>query len=134
VSRKYFQGNTGNITAAIWLIGLGILALTDQWWPGILILIGLSMVAKAVIPVAEGVSKTLRPSDNEDDYSYLEEPLSGEVTPAPARVPEAPLQVKVSKTLPSSCPMCGAPVDARKIKHSASGAPSCSYCDAKLAV
>lgn len=138
MSSKYFQGNRGNITAAIWLIGLGILALTDQWWPGILILIGLSMVARAVLPADEESPRLPRSRNDEDDYSYLEEPLTGEDDPHPP-VAETPLQVRVadpepslSSDLPSSCPMCGAPVAARKVKRNPSGAPLCSYCGADL--
>lgn len=32
----------GKLSGAVWLIGLGILFLTKAWWPGILLLIGLS--------------------------------------------------------------------------------------------
>ena len=137
MSRNRYQGTRGNITAAIWLIGLGILALTDQWWPGILILVGLSMVINAVLPVTDEASKPARPYVNEDDHSYLEEPFT-EDDPLPP-VPEPPLQVRVDESessftgaLPSSCPMCGAPVDARKLKLAPSGAPLCGYCDANL--
>jgi hypothetical protein len=140
VSRRYYRGRRGNIIAAIWLIGLGLLALTDQWWPGILILVGLSMVVNAVIPAAErpprrpGPPRPSRPpAGREDDYSYLEEPFPDEGEP--------PLQVKVPDpkpaqkgVLPSNCPMCGAPVDAAKITHSPSGAPLCAYCEADLTI
>ena len=138
MSRNRYQGTRGNITAAIWLIGLGILALTDQWWPGILILVGLSMVINAVLPATEEASRPARPYVNEEDHSYLEEPFVEENDPLPP-VAEPPLQVRVADpeppfigALPSSCPMCGAPVDSRKVKRAPSGAPLCGYCDANL--
>ena len=138
MSRNRYQGTRGNITAAIWLIGLGILALTDQWWPGILILVGLSMVINAVLPATEEASRLLRSPVDEDDHSYLEEPFAEDDDPLPP-VSKPPLQVRVDDpeqsftgALPPSCPMCGAPVDARKVKRDSSGAPLCGYCDANL--
>jgi hypothetical protein len=132
-----YRSRRGNITAAIWLIGLGILALTDQWWPGILILIGLSMVVNAVMPAGE---RPPRPgADETKDHSYLEEPFPDADEPPPPPPPEPPLQVKVpdkkpafSGDLPSHCPMCGAPVEASKVKRDPSGAPICAYCEASL--
>ncbi len=38
------QNGWGSAQAGIWLIGIGILALTDFWWPGIMFLIGFSML------------------------------------------------------------------------------------------
>jgi hypothetical protein len=40
----------GNVIAFIWLIGLGILILLDFFWPGILVVIGISMVARRFYP------------------------------------------------------------------------------------
>ena len=138
MSGNNFKGRRGNITAAIWLIGLGILALTDQWWPGILILVGLSMVVNAVIPAVDGTPRPSRPISDEEDHSYLEEPLVEADGPLPP-VDQPPLQVQIadpepsfSGNLPSNCPMCGAPVDAHKVKSDFSGASLCSYCGANL--
>jgi hypothetical protein len=34
-----------NLQTGIWLIGIGILALTNFWWPGIMFVVGLSVLA-----------------------------------------------------------------------------------------
>ena len=38
-----------NLQTGIWLIGIGILALTNFWWPGIMFVIGLSMLMSGSI-------------------------------------------------------------------------------------
>jgi len=35
----------GGITAGLILIGIGVLALTDRWWPGIMVVIGVAVIA-----------------------------------------------------------------------------------------
>ncbi len=39
--------NRKNVIAAVWLIGLGILFMIGYIWPGILILIGITMIVNA---------------------------------------------------------------------------------------
>lgn len=38
-----------HLQSAIWLIGIGILFLTGDWWPGILIVIAISILAELVL-------------------------------------------------------------------------------------
>jgi len=38
-----------NVQTGIWLIGIGVLALTNFWWPGIMFVIGLSALASGSI-------------------------------------------------------------------------------------
>jgi hypothetical protein len=38
-----------NLQTGIWLIGIGVLALTNFWWPGIMFIIGLSALASGSI-------------------------------------------------------------------------------------
>jgi hypothetical protein len=40
--RRGFGVEWGGITGGIWLIGIAVLAVTGWWWPGVLVLIGLS--------------------------------------------------------------------------------------------
>jgi hypothetical protein len=42
------RGMLGGLQSMLWLFGIAILAWTDAWFPGILILIGLSSLLKAV--------------------------------------------------------------------------------------
>ncbi|NLE51217.1 MAG: hypothetical protein GX613_07400 [Chloroflexi bacterium] len=43
------DGTWGGVKGAIWLVGIGVIALLDVWWPGILILIGVSMLAETLV-------------------------------------------------------------------------------------
>ena len=39
----------GQITGGLWLIGLGLLFYSGQWWPGILFLIGISSIVQGLV-------------------------------------------------------------------------------------
>lgn len=39
----------GNLQSAIWLVGIGILFITGDWWPGILFVIAASILAEIAI-------------------------------------------------------------------------------------
>lgn len=39
----------GKITGGVWLIGLGLLFLTRQWWPGIMFVIGVSAIVEGLV-------------------------------------------------------------------------------------
>jgi len=42
--RSRFSVEWGGITGGIWLIGIAVLAVTGWWWPGIMVLIGISVL------------------------------------------------------------------------------------------
>jgi hypothetical protein len=62
------KGFWAGIQGAVWLIGLAILFATDQFWPGILILVGLSIVAGALVRPPGLESKSKRGLSPDDDY------------------------------------------------------------------
>lgn len=68
------KGLWAGIQGAVWMIGLAILFVTDQIWPGILILIGLSIIAGALVrpPGLESKPKRGAPPE-EDGYEEPEE-------------------------------------------------------------
>lgn len=47
--KQKMTGPWRNLHVAVWLIGLAILAWRGWWWPGILVLVGISIVYKGVI-------------------------------------------------------------------------------------
>jgi hypothetical protein len=108
---------------AIWLIGLAIMFLTGFWWPGILILIGLSILVAAIwkenagetIPDAGFDTQPVQPFSNPPPV--IPTPLV--ITPA-ANTPRYDL-------LPSNCPRCGAPVRSNEVKWAGTH-PTCAYC------
>ena len=46
--RGGFSVEWGGIMGGIWLIGIAVLAVTSWWWPGIMVLLGLSAILGAV--------------------------------------------------------------------------------------
>ena len=62
------KGFWAGIQGAVWLIGLAILFATDKLWPGILILIGLSMIGGALVrPPMLDKEKNKRDLPSEED-------------------------------------------------------------------
>ncbi len=126
-----------NIQAAIWLIGLGILWLTGQWWPGILILIGLSMVAKSFVrsaepeepaapePTLDAAPMPAAETRSEPEDRFEAEPIPPETAPAPAAQGD-------TRRLPNRCPMCGAPVQPADVVWRSANDPACAFCSANL--
>lgn len=118
---------SGSVRAAVWVFGIGVIAMFDFWWPGILFLIGLSFLLGAVFPDKE---KT------EDAYSdKLEEPSPA---PQPSQAPhpnEFPQPVPPSTPpsssrgwLPARCPACGAPLTPTEALWIDDTHAECSYC------
>ena len=46
--RGGFGVEWGGIMGGIWLIGIAVLAVTGRWWPGIMVLVGLSAISGAI--------------------------------------------------------------------------------------
>ena len=46
--RGGFSVEWGGIMGGIWLIGIAVLAVTGWWWPGIMVLVGLSAILGAI--------------------------------------------------------------------------------------
>ena len=75
------KGFWAGIQSAVWLIGIAILFILDIFWPGILILIGLSMLAGGLVrpPMLEGEAKRKRGlllevgEDKYEDYEDYED-------------------------------------------------------------
>ena len=69
------KGFWAGIQTAVWLIGIAALFAFDIFWPGILILIGISMLAGGLVrpPGMEGKRKRGLPlpleADDEDEYA-----------------------------------------------------------------
>ena len=53
-------GVWGGLKARVGLIGLGVIALLDIWWPGILILIGVSILVETLARPAAAAEKAKR--------------------------------------------------------------------------
>jgi hypothetical protein len=114
---------------AIWMIGLGVLMLWGHWWPGILVLIGVSMIFGAFW-------KESAPQTLEDLESPTIPPVQSASVPPVVRmpvVPPAPVNaVHRLDLLPANCPHCGGPIRSNDVKWTGPQAAACPYCGSTL--
>jgi hypothetical protein len=111
--RTRLTGSWRALHGAVWLIGLAILFLTGWLWPGILMLVALSLVIEALL-------RQFAP------HAFEEESPAGAPPPAPS-VPEHRLDL-----LPSNCPKCGGPIRGHEVKWTGPQSADCPYCGANL--
>ncbi len=133
------------IGTAIWLIGLGILFYTGYWWPGIIILIGVSMVVNSLVSADWGnrdqaVIEDIKPYPTEptDPFSSpLEQPEPAAVetlNQVPELVKDATNgSIRYTGWLPASCPSCGAPVNPAQVVWQGAQTAQCTYCGSPIA-
>jgi hypothetical protein len=112
-----------NLHAAVWLIGLAILAWRGWWWPGILVLVAISMVIEAIL--MQVAPQAFEKTDQPQPPPIASEP------PAPSavtsQVPGHPLEL-----LPSVCSRCGGPIRGHEVKWTGLESADCPYCGANL--
>ncbi len=129
---------SANINAAVWLIGLGLLWLTDLWWPGILILIGASMLVQVLVSPsgpAEVISPKNEPPAPQEavEQEKAEDIWDDDETETPAFI--QPLDAgHDAGLLPQNCPACGGPVaeNAHKVEWLDAKTAKCPFCDFAL--
>lgn len=126
--RRKLVGPWRNIHGAVWLIGLAILAWKGWWFPGILVLIAISLVL-------EGILMATAPQAFEAEETAM--PTAPE-TPAPAPAPSpapAPAPAVVehrAELLPSTCPNCSGPIRGHEVKWTGPQSADCPYCGSNL--
>lgn len=126
-----------NVLAAIWLIGLGILFLFGNIWPGILILIGLSMIVSAYLK-DEPVKTPVDPAAPVEPVVMVEEesvePAGDESLPA-VLAPEGE-RLYLASRLPEKCPACDAPMKANgeKLVWHEDKSFACMFCGYRVSV
>ncbi len=119
-----------DIHAGVWLIGLAVLFFTGFWWPGILVLVGLSLVLQWVF------SQASSPQVFEPERPTIPRSPVPPAAPAPAQA--APIvvtqaaPVRPAQALPSACPRCGGPVRAYEVKWTGPRSALCAYCGSAL--
>lgn len=134
--RKKLIGPWQSLHGAVWLIGLAFLALTDWWWPGILLLVAASLVIEALL-------KQFAPQAFEKDEQVLAQsqpiaPPSSPSTPSssssmPSSSPATPSNPKHRlELLPSVCPSCGGPIRGHEVKWTGEQSADCPFCGMNL--
>lgn len=125
-NKKKLAGPWRNVHGAIWLIGLAILALKDWWWPGILVLVALSMLLEAAL--MQFVPHAFKEEEEDKDKTP-----TTPAAPPTAQTPAAPATAEHrTDLLPSTCPKCGAPVRGNEVRWTGSQSAECSFCGANL--
>lgn len=134
-----------NLLLGIWLIGLGILFLVGHVWPGILILIGISMIVSAYmkdesVVTPTGAPATPEPAAAAEKNSASDAAEEGVVETAVEPLPDilAPEAEKLylASRLPEKCPACDAPMKtmAEKMSIHDDQTTACLFCGYRLKV
>ena len=145
--RTKLVGPWRNIHGAVWLIGLAILFWKGWWWPGILILVGISTLVEAVIQVAvpeavgpESEPESVRPESETEEEARGPAPSVAAASPR-SRSAEASTELSRVLTpkpdyrydlLPTRCPGCGAPVRGHEVEWTGPQSADCQYCGTNL--
>jgi len=130
--RHRFGHRGAPLNGAIWMIGLGVLMLTGHWWPGILVLIGISMVVGAILK--ESGPQVL---DQPEEFRTPPPPPVPFQPPAPVEPqpfhPSTPVETNYrSDLLPANCTQCGGPIRTLEVKWLSSKSAACPYCGSTL--
>ena len=114
-----------NLHGAVWLIGLAILAWRGWWWPGILVLVAISMVIEAVL-------MQYAPQAFERPQAPM--PPAPPAPPVPPVPWSSPPQESAHpfERLPSTCAKCGGPIRGHEVKWTGPQSADCPYCGANL--
>jgi hypothetical protein len=118
-SERKLVGPWRRLHAAVWMIGLAILFWRGWIWPGILVLVAISMLIEALL-------MRFAPQAFEEETTTAS---ATDASPSPA-VPA--IQEHRAELLPSACPRCGAPVRSAEVKWTGPQAADCPYCGAHL--
>jgi hypothetical protein len=121
-----------SFNSALWLIGLGILFLWGDWWPGILILVGLSLLLQGILGastpqvVQEDVEPAAPPAVSTPRPVSVEPEITAPISPLPIN------NTHRADLLPTTCPNCGGPARASEVKWTGPQSAACGYCGSAL--
>lgn len=147
-------GNRGmikSIKSAVWMIGMGYLFFTGNWWPGMFYLIGISILLEVVLKLVfaatisgdsyneEELSAPMPDGrlDLEDDDLIPDPVPSSNNTRMQRLDPDALPAKKLSREyrmdlLPSNCPNCGAPIGKNDVEMVGIKTAKCGFCGSNM--
>ncbi len=129
-AKRRLIGPWRNLHGAIWLIGLAILALRDWWWPGILVLVAISLLLEAVLmQVAPHAFETVEPPAPPAPVAKPVPPTTAAAVPPSAAPSPAAHRYEL---LPAICPRCGGPTRGQEVRWTGPQSADCPYCGANL--
>lgn len=126
-----------NLIAGIWLIGLGLLFLFNFVWPGVLILIGLTMIVTALMqPEKQEMPPAVPAAAPVNEMSSIAAPVEAIEEPLPPALAERAEQLYNQSLLPETCPACGGPIkqNANQVVWEDGITAVCPFCANKLKV
>ena len=109
-----------------WLFLFAFFFLGGRWWPGILILIGLSMLLGALFREDDAQPPADLPS--------VQRPFVPTIPAAPTvTVTAAPVEpIHRADLLPADCPQCGGPVRSQEVRWTGKQSAACAWCGSSL--
>jgi hypothetical protein len=119
-----------SIHGAVWLIGLAILFWKGWFWPGILVLIGISAIVEAVIRLTVPSSTAPAAEAKKPEEAAPAATPIATPAPAPAATPAEPEHR--ADLLPPVCPKCNAPIRGNEVKWTGPRSANCAFCGANL--
>jgi len=126
--KKRLVGLWRSLHIAVWLIGLFILAVKNWWWPGILVLVGISVLL-------EGFLQQYAPQAYEEETPSMPAPPPAPappVTPPAAVSAASAIQEHRVELLPQSCPNCSGPIRGHEVRWTGPNSANCPYCGTNL--
>lgn len=128
--KKVLSGPWRSVQVAIWIIGIYILWTRNLWWPGVLVLLGISLLYEAI--VRRYVPSAYSPERPEElnTAQKMEAPASAVSTleaPTATTPPDHPAAL-----LPAVCPSCNAPIHGEEVQWTGPESASCPYCGSNL--
>ncbi|MFT3892157.1 MAG: hypothetical protein QM730_11030 [Anaerolineales bacterium] len=109
-----------------WLFLLAFFFLGGRWWPGILILIGVSILFGSLFREEDHQPPADLPRVN------APVPPSAPITVSPAVVSRPVEPIHRADRLPADCPQCGGPVRAQEVRWTGKQSAACAYCGSSL--
>lgn len=124
--RARIRGRWHGLHGAIWMIGLGILAWHGWWWPGMLVLIGISMILESTMaqPARQTFEETRPPQASPPPPSTPPQPFSQAPAVSGHRI----------ELLPQTCSRCGGPIRGHEVKWTGPQSAACPYCGSNLSM
>ena len=118
----------------LWLVGMIYFIYTGRFWPGILILILLSLLLQGGLWLFAARAEPEQPVQLEHTQSPAQ--FTPQQSPPVQAQPQAPPAASAPQhrleLLPDACPKCGAPIRAGEVKWTGVQSADCPYCGANL--
>ncbi len=124
--KKKLVGPWQSIHGLIWLVGIVILATRGWWWPGILVLIAISVLYEALL------RQFVPGAFIEENPSPASQPAVPQVATMPPPQVQSAIQEHRIDLLPQVCPSCNAPIRGHEVKWTGTQSANCPYCGTNL--